>query len=350
MQSIRLLQVGLGPHGRNWARQVLPQIPEVEVVAYVDKDPYALDALRAEAGVPADRCFESLTEAVAATQPQAALNTTALPAHVPVTRAALEAGLHVMVEKPFAPTLAEAEALVEDARVRDLVLMVSQNYRFFPAPRTIAAMVHESALGKLYQVSIDFRRYSTAGPNGRGRHHLEEQPLLVDMSIHHFDLLRLILSREPQRIYCEAWNPEWTSFSGPSVAVASIVFEGGVVVSYRGSWISAAPVTPWAGEWRMEFENGEVTWTSAADSDVTQDRVVVRQRDGDERLIALTPAARTGGGAAITEFAHAIQSGREPETSGRHNLGTIALMEAAVESAGARQPVTIQRTGETVTI
>ena len=350
MHALRLLQVGLGPHGRNWARQVLPQIPEVEVVAYVDRDPRALDALRAEAGVPADRCFESLKEAVAATQPQAALNTTALPAHVPVTRAALEAGLHVLVEKPFAPSLAEAQSLVDEARTRDLVLMVSQNYRFFPAPRTIAAMVHESALGKLYQVSIDFRRYSTAGPNGRGRHHLEEQPLLVDMSIHHFDLLRLILSREPQRVYCEAWNPEWTSFTGPSVAVASIVFEGGVVVSYRGSWISAAPVTPWAGEWRMEFENGEVTWASAADSDVTEDRVVVRQRGGEERVISLTPAPRTGGSAAITEFVTAIHSGREPETSGRHNLGTIALMEAAVESAGMRQPVTIHRTGETVTI
>jgi predicted dehydrogenase len=348
--AIRLLQIGLGPHGRGWARQVLPHVPEVEVVAYVDKDPGALDTLRDEAGVPAAMCFESLKEAIAATQPAAMLNTTALPAHVPVTRLGLEAGLHVLVEKPFAPTLAEAQSLVDEARERGLILMVSQNYRFFSAPRTIAAMVHESALGKLYEVNIDFRRYSTAGPNGRGRHHLEEQPLLVDMSIHHFDLLRLILSREPQRIYCEAWNPEWTSFSGPSVAVASIVFEGGVVVSYRGSWISAAPVTPWAGEWRMEFENGQIFWTSAADSDPTQDRVVVRPRSGEERIIALTPAPRTGTFGTITEFTTSIHSGREPETSGRHNLGTIAMMQAAVESAALRQPVTIHRTGETVTI
>ena len=348
--ALRLLQVGLGPHGRNWARHVLPGVPEVEVVAYVDKDPYALDAVKADAKVPADLCFESLKEAIAEMQPEAVLNTTALPAHVATTRQALEAGLHVMVEKPFAPSLTEAQLLVEEARVRDRILMVSQNYRFFPAPRTIAAMVHESDLGKLFEVSIDFRRYSTAGPNGRGRHHLEEQPLLVDMSIHHFDLLRLILSREPQRIYCEAWNPEWTSFSGPSVAVASIVFEGGVVVSYRGSWISAAPVTPWAGEWRMEFENGEIVWTSAADSDPSQERVVVTQRGGEPRMISLPVATRTGGFGTLTEFAAAIRSGREPETSGRHNLGTIALMEAAVESAALRQPVTVHRTGEAVTI
>ena len=350
MPRLRLLQVGLGPHGRNWARQVIPHIPEVELVAYVDKDPNALDVLRREAGVPADLCFESLKEAIDATHPAAMLNTTALPAHVPTVKAGLEAGLHVMVEKPFAPSIEAAQALVEEAAQRRLVLMVSQNYRFFPAPRVIASMVHESSLGRLYEVSIDFRRYSTAGPNGRGRHHLEEQPLLVDMSIHHFDLLRLILSREPQRIYCEAWNPEWTSFSGPSVAVASIVFEGGVVVSYRGSWISAAPVTPWAGEWRMEFENGEVTWTSAADSDPSQDRVVVRTRGEKERVIALPPAPRTGTWGTLTEFAAAIESGREPETSGRHNLGTLALMSAAVESATLRAPVTIRRTGEALAI
>jgi predicted dehydrogenase len=347
---IRLLQVGLGPHGRGWARNVLPNNPDFQGVAYVDKDPYALDALREETRVPADRCFESLREAIAETQPDAVLNTTALPAHLPVTQAALEAGLHVLVEKPFAPSLVEAQRLVEEARVRNVVLMVSQNYRFFPAPRAIAAMVHESALGRLYEVAIDFRRYSTAGPNGRGRHHLEQQPLLVDMSIHHFDLLRLILSREPQRIYCEAWNPEWTSFSGPSVAVASIVFEGGVVVSYRGSWISASQITPWAGEWHMEFEHGEVTWLSAADSDPSQDRVVVKARTAEPRTIALPQVSHTGTSGTLAEFAMAIQTGREPETSGRHNLGTIALMEAAVESATSRQAVTIHRSGEAIVI
>jgi len=347
---LRLIQVGLGPHGRNWARKVVPEIGEIEVVAFVDKDPYALDALKEEAGVPAERCFESLTEAIAATQPQAMLNTTALPAHVPVTRAALEAGLHVLVEKPLAASFAQAQELVDIAAARNLILMVSQNYRFFPAPRVIAAMVHESALGKLYAVEIDFRRYSTVGQNGRGRHHLEEQPLLVDMSIHHFDLLRMILSREPRRIYCEAWNPEWTAFSGPSVAVASIDFEGGVVVSYRGSWISAGPVTPWAGEWRMEFENGEVKWTSAADSDITQDKVVVRPRNEEARTITLPTVPRTGTWGTLTEFAAAIRSGREPETSGRNNMGTIALMAAAVESATLREPVAIRRTGEALTI
>jgi predicted dehydrogenase len=188
-----MLQVGLGPHGRNWARQVLPDIKEVDAVGFVDTDPSALDLLRQEANISAGRCFESLREAITETRPQAALVTTSLPSHVQVVRAALEAGLHVLVEKPFAPNLEAARELVELAGAKGLALMVSQNYRYFPAPRAIASLVRESALGQLYQISIDFRKYSTAAPERRGRHHNEQQPLLVDMSIHHFDLRRLIL-------------------------------------------------------------------------------------------------------------------------------------------------------------
>jgi predicted dehydrogenase len=343
--------VGLGPHGRGWAKQVIPEVTEVDVVGYVDSDPYALDGLREVANVPADRCFESLREAIAATQPEALLNTTALPGHVPVTEAALEAGLHVLLEKPFAPSVAAAHRLVDMAAARNLVLAVSQNYRYFPAPRAIAALVRESALGPLHEVSIDFRRYSVPPTNGhKGRHQIEEQPLLVDMSIHHFDLLRLILDREPRRIYCEAWNPSWGVFGGPSAAVASIVFDGGVVVGYRGSWVSAGSVTPWAGEWRLEFENGEVTWTSRLDDGVPHDRVVIRPHVGKARTLVLPEMQRTGPAGTITEFAHAIRAGYEPETSGRNNIGSLALTYAAVESATRRELVPIGTHGEVLAI
>ena len=343
-----MLQVGLGPHGRNWARQVLPDVREADFVGFVDTDPNALDLLRVEANVAASNCYESLREAVNATHPEAVLVTTALAAHAPVIRAAVEAGLHVLVEKPFAPDLETATELVDLAAARGVTLMVSQNYRFFPAPRAIAALVREGALGAIHSVAIDFRRYSPGTPDRRGRHHVEAQPLLVDMSIHHFDLLRLILNREAERVYCEAWNPVWSNFSGPPVAVASIDFEG-VVVSYRGSWISAAPITPWAGDWRLEFEHGEIFWTNRAD-DATNDKVVVRAHTGRPRSAHLRSMQRTGPWGTLTEFVDAVQAGREPETSGRDNLGTIALMDAAVESAAVREPVTVARASKALAL
>ncbi|TMF93011.1 MAG: gfo/Idh/MocA family oxidoreductase, partial [Chloroflexi bacterium] len=123
MTPLRILQVGLGAHGRNWARRVLPDVGEVEVVGYVDPDPYALDMLRQELKPRPELVFESLKEAIGATQPEAVLNTTALPGHVPVTRTALDAGLHVLLEKPFAASITAAQELVDVAAHANLVLM-----------------------------------------------------------------------------------------------------------------------------------------------------------------------------------------------------------------------------------
>jgi predicted dehydrogenase len=272
------------------------------------------------------------------------LVTTTLPGHAPVTQAALEAGLHALVEKPFVATLEVARQLVQLAAAQRRMLMVSQNYRFFPAPRKVAQLVRKSRLGKLHEVSIDFRRYSPGTANGPARHHSDEQPLLSDMSIHHFDLLRFILDREPERIYCEAWNPAWSAFSGPSVAFSSINFPGDVAVSYRGSWNSKGPITPWSGEWRMDFEHGHIFWTARADTGAKADRVVIREPGRKPRAIRLSAPARIDRWGTLTEFARAIREGREPQCSGRDNIGTLAMVTAAIESAARRQPVEMRPT------
>ena len=59
---------------------------------------------------------------------------------------------------------------------------------------------------------------------------------------------------------------------------------------------------------------------------------------------------RTGGWGTLTEFASAVRAGREPETSGRNNLGTVAFVAAAVESATVHEPVSIYRTGEALPV
>ena len=92
VNSLRVLQIGMGPHGRGWAKQVIPEIKEVDVVAYVDTDPYALDALREVANVPAEKCFESMREAIAATQPQAAPEPTPPPSPAPAAGPQLPPG------------------------------------------------------------------------------------------------------------------------------------------------------------------------------------------------------------------------------------------------------------------
>jgi predicted dehydrogenase len=342
VDRLRVVQVGMGSWGRDWARFVIPEIAEVELVACVDSHPDALSRLVQQVPELAGRCFGTLEEALAAAPADAVLVTTSMRGHAPVTRSALEAGLHVLVEKPFTDDLERASELVELAAARGLTLMVSQNYRFFPAPRTVARLIDEGSLGDLYAVAVDFRRNDAAPPNPPRRHHTDdEHPLLLDMSIHHFDLMRFLIRAEPAAVSCVAANPAWSGYAGPPVAAASIDF-GGVAVSYRGSWISAGPETAWAGEWAMEFERGQVFWTSRGEDNVLLDKVTVRPRRGRARTVVLPRLAHIDRAGSLEEFAQAVREGREPETSGRDNLFTLALSLAAIESATDSRPVSLR--------
>jgi predicted dehydrogenase len=341
-KPLRLLQVGMGGWGRDWAWRIVPGVRSVRLVGCVDLSQESLELARLEMKIPADRLFTSLERALAATDPDAVLVTTLLPGHVTVARTALEAGKHVLVEKPFAPSLSDAVDLVRLAAERGRILMVSQNYRFFPAVRAVKRIVTEGKLGELGQVWIEFRRHSPIPPGGPRTHHAYDHPLLMDMSIHHFDLLRFLLGREPTSVSCYTWNSKWTGFSGPPSASASIEFDGGVTASYRGSWISSGSITPWAGEWRMQFERGEVMWTSRGDESTVADVVVVQRGGREPEVMRMPRVGHIDRWGTLAEFADAVRQHREPQCSGRENLGSLALMFAAVESAGQRKPVPVR--------
>lgn len=341
MTPLRIVQVGMGRWGRDWAR-LLSQHPElVQPVAYVDLAPAMLAQLQADNGVDAERCFLSLADALQAVDADAVLITTALGGHVPTALEALEAGKHVLVEKPFAPSLAEGRRAVELAARRDLTLMVSQNYRFFPAARTVAALIREGSLGPVGGVSIHFRKYANAAPPGTNWHYQLRQPLLEDMSIHHFDLMRFVLGQEPQVVTCQAWNPPWSNFRDPASAAAIIRFTGGVVVDYRGSWVSTGVPTLWSGDWQIECAEGVISWSSRDDSGTASDAVTIRMRGKRSRRVPLPELPYPDRVGVVAAFATAIRDRSEPQTSGRDNLGSLALMFAAIESAMCGLPQTL---------
>jgi predicted dehydrogenase len=274
----------------------------------------------------------------------AALVTTTLPTHASIALAALAAGKHVLLEKPFATTLAEGRRVVEAAEQHRRILMISQNYRFFPAARTAAALVREGTFGPVGAVSIDFRRYANAAAREGHRHYTLHQPLLADMAIHHFDLMRMVLGQQPRQLICQAWNPPWSNFVEPASAAATITFDGGIVVSYRGSWVSPAPQTAWDGLWRMECAGGEIQWTGRGGQGVAADRVTVRPLGKPARRVELPAMPQTDRAGSLAAFAQAIRTGQEPECSGRDNLGSIALMYTAIESATSGLPLFIPET------
>ena len=343
---LRIIQVGLGQWGQNWHENILKPSPDVVVAACVEPDAGTLELARKRLGLPADRCFATFEQALEAADADAVLITAALPAHVPVALAALAAGKHVLLEKPFAPSLAEARQVVAAAEERGRVLMISQNYRFFPAPRVAAALVREGTLGPVGAVNIDFRRYANSAPREGHRHYTIAHPLLMDMAIHHFDLLRMVLGQEPRQVFCQAYNPPWSNFRDPAAAAASITFADGLVVSYRGSWASPGPQTPWAGAWRIECQNGEIAWTSREGRDTSADQVALRRLGKAARRVKLPELPAIDRAGVLLAFARAIETGQAPESSGHDNLGSIALMHAMIESAATGLPVPVPQAVE----
>ncbi|MGH6914083.1 MAG: Gfo/Idh/MocA family protein, partial [Geminicoccales bacterium] len=255
--TLRLIQIGLGGWGRDWVAEVTRDTPGVLPVAWVDID----RATRARAcvalGLPQERVFGTLDEALDEVAADAALVVVPLAAHAAVSRDALEAGLHVLVEKPFTETLAEARALEELARTRARVLMVNQNYRWFPAPALARRLLREGAIGDPIACYLDFHLYFGTGY----RYFFLEEPLLGDMAIHHFDSLRFVLGDEPLEVSCHSWAEPGTPFAGHPAAIATMRFARGTVVSYRGSWLTRGPVTPYGGHWRLDGTRGTIEFT-----------------------------------------------------------------------------------------
>lgn len=330
----KVIQVGLGHWGFNWTASVLPTVEPADVVGYVDTSGEALTRVQSELGIPSALCFESLETALDAVDCDIVLGTLRTNAHYPVAKQALEAGLNVMVEKPFASTIAEAKELVDIARIQNKVLAVSQNYRFFPAPILATEMLARGELGPAGLVNIEFRQYA---PSVGYRYWDIPDPLLADMSIHHFDLMRMVLGAEPRRLSCRTWNPPGSPFKADPAGLAIIEFENGTFVNYQGSWMSGGPKTPWAGEWTMDCAEGDIWWTSREHfgDEKTEDRLILRRR-GEEPVSPPLPELpyldRAGALAAVCE---AVDSGKLPSRfpSGTDNLNSLALVEATILSA-----------------
>jgi predicted dehydrogenase len=329
----------MGGWGRDWMK-VTALAPVATVVAYVDPSAEARTAT-IRAGASPAQVFPDVEAALGAADAEAALVTTAVEWHVPVALQALDAGLHVLVEKPFAPTLDEAVTVVRAADVAGRTLMVSQNYRHHPAPRMVAELVAKGEVGAVAAVEVDFRRHPIPlAPAWARRHRALAHPLLADMAIHQFDLLRLVLGREPVWVEMEPIHPPSSGYRDPPAAFGTLSFEGDVPASYRGSWISRGRQTPWGGEWRLEGADGALEWASRRDRSMP-DTLRFRTPSGVARPIALPKLAATDRAGTLAAFVDAVRTDTEPETSGRRNLPTLALTLAAIRSATERRRVAI---------
>src|SRR5205085_2436407 len=138
---------------------------------------------------------------------------------------------------------------------RRLVVAVVQNFRFYAPVLLAAELVRSAALGPARGVSIDFRRFHPYDDDASLAPEIDHS-ILIQIAIHHFDLMRAILGQEAVRIYCRTWNPPASTSIAPAAASALVEFTDGTVATYRASMAGTADETPWCGVWRIECGEG----------------------------------------------------------------------------------------------
>jgi predicted dehydrogenase len=162
-----------------------------------------------------------------------------------------------------------------------------------------------------------------------------EHPLVKDMSIHHFDLMRAVTGREPLSVYATTWRPSWSWFEHDPCAVALFEFEGGLKVVYHGSWVARGRETTWDGDWHVECAR------AALDLRGEEVHIVPADHPEQDGTISLEKMPCEGQDFSLLEFQQALMEGRPPETSGRDNLKSLAMVFATAESARRGAPVRI---------
>lgn len=179
--------------------------------------------------------------------------------HAPVTIAALEAGAHVLVEKPMAMNARECKAMIAAAKKKRRKLMVAQHMRFEAAHEKLHEVATSGELGEIYTAQATWLR--RRGIPGWGLFHIEKESLggpLIDVGVHMLDLcLWLMGSPKPVAVSGQVYrmfgdrpdlvNGEWgmrhdpKTFDVEDYATALVRFEGGATLNLLVSWAANIP-------------------------------------------------------------------------------------------------------------
>ncbi len=328
---IRVAVIGFGYWGPNLARN-FRECAGTDLVAIVDPSParHAAAARRfprvATAPTADDVLGRADVDAVAIATPVAT--------HAALALAALRAGKHVLVEKPMAASLAEAEAIVAEATRRGLTLMVDHTFVYTPAVQKIRQLVADGEIGDIYyydSVRINLGLFQ------------RDVNVLWDLAVHDLSIMDFVLGQSPVAV--SATGISHVAGSPEDVAYLTMYFPGTLLAHVHASWLAPVKVrrTLIGGSRRMivfdDLETSEKVKVydrgiSVDPSPEDRYQVLIGYRSGDmwSPHLPVVEALQQ----EVAHFADCIEQGRTPLTDGLAGLRMVQLLEAATRSLGAR--------------
>jgi predicted dehydrogenase len=330
--------VGLGYWGPNLLRGLM-ELPGVDVKYICDLDRERLSAFsrRYPGAVPT----ESYDDLLADPCLDAVVIATPVFTHFELAAAALGADKHTFVEKPFAPSTAQASELIGLADRRDVRLMCGQTFLYSPPVREVKRLIDTDELGDIFFISSSRVNLGL---------HQRDVSVIWDLGPHDFSILLHWLEEMPESITAVGRDSIVPGIH--DVAFMTMQFPSGVVANVELSWLAPSKLrrTAIVGSNKMVvYEDGTAEPVRVFDRGVeyrdpeTFGEYQLSYRSGDIRS-PMIPSTEP----LVTELAEFVRLIRTHETSGDLELArqVVMLVEAAESSLkGGGGPVAVARSG-----
>ncbi|MGZ5297856.1 MAG: Gfo/Idh/MocA family protein [Actinomycetota bacterium] len=221
--SVGVGLVGLGYWGPNHLR-VLQDSEQAQLRWLCDTDPARLERLGRRTTAQTTTEFDRLLDDP---RTDAVILSTPISTHYELGRRCLEAGKHVLVEKPLATRSEEADELIELAVERGLVLMCGHTFLFSPPVRRVRSYIESGELGDIYFISSSRVNLGL---------HQRDVSVLWDLAPHDFSILNYWLGEAPNAITTTGRDSIVEGVA--DVAFVSLSYESGLIANVELSWLS----------------------------------------------------------------------------------------------------------------
>ena len=334
-RSVTPAVVGLGYWGPNLVRN-LHELPLVKRIVACDREPTRLEAVSRR--FPAVDTTTSYEEVLADPGVDAVVIATPISTHYELAAAALDAGKHVMVEKPLAASSEQAQELIDLADESGLVLMPGHTFLYSPPVTMIRSLIESGELGHIYFISTSRVNLGL---------HQPDVSVAWDLGPHDFSILRHWLDETPARVSALARGCIMPDI--PDVAFIDLEYASGTVAHVELSWLAPSKLrrTTIVGSRKMivyddtSNEPVRVFDSGAAMRDpATFGEFTLTYRTGDilsPHLEVAEPMFRE-----LEDFCMALITGCTPRSSAALGLDvvrTIEAVDASLASGGGRVEV-----------
>lgn len=279
---------------------------------------------------PAVRTTSDTTDLIDAPDVDAVVIATPVDRHFELAMAALQAGKHVLVEKPMASTSEQAARLIDEAARRRLVLMVDHTFVYTGAVRKIRELTQAGELGDIYyydSVRINLGLFQ------------RDVNVLWDLAVHDLAIMDFVLPHQPVAV--SATGLAHLPGRPENIAYLTMFFDGSLIAHVHANWLAPVKIrrTLVGGSRRMiVFDDLEASekvkvYDRGIDLNPSAENVyqmLIGYRTGD--MYAPQLAVSEALGVEAAHFVECIETGASPMTDGEAGLRVVRLLEAATES------------------